>query len=170
MSSRAPVKPSVKRIRRQRQPQSRQLKYCHSVPRNRGFVKFPAAACGGKRVTEWLPGKYQSPESLAAFEKSLGFFLLHGTVPPWVGKPQQRPSSPDGPQTDLAQVLADGPTVEEICQQFTRHRMPGYCYSEQCHYRTAMRDLCFLYAARPADSIGKRELLEVRALFVRAGK
>ena len=170
MSSRAPVKPSVKRIRRQRAPKSRQLKYCHSVTRNRGFVKFPAAACGGKRVTEWLPGKYQSPESLAAFEKSLGFFLLHGTAPPWVGQPQQRPSSPAGPRTDLAEVLADGPTVEEICHQFTRHRMPGYCYSEQCHYRTAMRDLCFLYAARPADSIGKRELLEVRALFVRAGK
>ena len=162
MSSRAPVKPSGKRIRRQRQPKSRQLKYCHSVTRNRGFVKFPAAACGGKRITEWLPGKYQSPESLAAFEKSLGFFLLHGTAPPWVGKAVAT--------THPALADDDGPTVEELCRQFEKHKLPGYSYSEQCNYRSAMRDLCSLYAARPADSIGKRELLEVRAMFVRSGK
>ena len=162
MSSRAPVKPSGKRIRRQRQPKSRQLKYCHSVTRNRGFVKFPAAACGGKRITEWLPGKYQSPESLAAFEKSLGFFLLHGTAPPWVGKAVAT--------THPALADDDGQTVEELCRQFEKHKLPGYSYSEQCNYRSAMRDLCYLYAARPAAHFGKRELLEVRALFVRSGK
>ena len=143
---------------------SRQLKYHHAKSRDRAFIKYPKGSrC--KRYTEWLPGAYDSPESRAAFERSLGYYLQHGDVPPWVAGEM----STIVDQTAASAPRRRGPTVDAMCDEFQRHKETDYCHGEACHYRSAIKRLRWLYGKSPARAMGRRELREVRSLMVKAG-
>ena len=154
---------AAKTTRRKRAKRSKTLRYSHSKTRDRGFVTYPKN-CVGKRVNEWLPGKYNSPESLEAYERSAGFFMQHGSIPPWVGAGGGGHAPTPAATKDNA-----GPTVEEICDKFERLKVPAYSNGEQCLYRVAMRRLCYGFGNYLAADIGRRELIETRELFRSAG-
>ena len=151
------------KARKKRSKKSRQLTYSCYKSRNRGFIKYPAA-CHADRLTEWLPGKYDSAESREAYEKSAGYYMLHGTVPPWVGtkSAKTKPSTTD-------QVGPASLTVAQLCGQFADERLPRYAKAEQAAFRIAMRRLCYSCGNNPVATIGHADLRQARKLFVAAG-
>ena len=164
-----------------RSQKSKQLKYGHHKARNKGFISYPKGR-HHKRYQEWLPGPHNSPESLEAFEHSLGYYLSHGDVPPWVLGDEATPPGvytlPAGQQTPppakpparTTAAAGDGEmTVAELCEKFSRRRLKEFCHSERCLYKVAMRRLCHEVGRRPAASIGVEELEDVRELFKDAG-
>ena len=157
---------SAKSVRARRARESRQLKYSFSKARNRGMINYPRS-CSPKRITEWLPGDYNSEQSLEAYRRSAAYFTLHGEVPPWVsggsGKP---PADPVLPGSD---DIPRWPSIDQLCEQWSDEHLGSYSKSEQYLYRTAMTRLRILYGGYPTNEFGKSRLKEVRKLFAKAG-
>jgi len=146
-----------------RSRKSRSLKYQHHKRRNRGTIRYPQGR-HHKRYEEWLPGEYNSPESRAAFERSLGYYLTYGDVPPWVIGDDVAPE----PGPDREGPIGDRMTVSELCDKFTERREREYSKWEWASFRTAMSRLCYVVGSRPANSMTVPDLEDVRELFIRA--
>ncbi|MBN83793.1 MAG: hypothetical protein CMJ70_27025 [Planctomycetaceae bacterium] len=146
-----------------RSRKSRSLKYQHHKRRNRGTIRYPRGR-HHKRYEEWLPGEYNSPESRAAFERSLGYYLTFGDVPPWVIGDDVAPE----PGPDRDGPIGDRMTVAELCDKFTERRQREYSKWEWASFCTAMARLCYVVGSRPANSITVPDLEDVRELFIRA--
>ena len=144
-----------------RPSKSRHLGYKRHKRTNRGFIQYPRQA-DGRRPQETFPGEYNSPESKAAYEKSLGYFMMYGELPPWMsrGRSQQPVTEPEH---------APACTVTQLCEQFEKVKLPEYSYSEECLYRVAIKRLILRMGDYRVDDVGKRDLREVRELFIKAG-
>ena len=54
-----------------------------------GRIVYPQQP-DGRRPTEYLPGAYESDEMMAAYNRSMGHWLTHKTLPPWVAEKKRR--------------------------------------------------------------------------------
>ena len=149
------------RICGRRPNKSRNLAYRLHKEKNQGYVQYPRQ-CDDRRPQETFPGEYGSPESQAAYEKSLAYFLTHGTLPPWI-KQSTPPPEAFEPQRGGAV------TVAQLCQEFLTAQGPGYCASERAAYRVVIERLCSLHAATPVDQFRRPMLRHVRQQMVQLG-
>ena len=140
---------------------SRHLAYRLHKGKNQGYVQYPRQ-CDDRRPQETFPGEYGSPESQAAYEKSLAYFLTHGTLPPWI-KQSTPPPEAFEPQRGGAV------TVAQLCQEFFAAQGPGYCASERAAFRVVIERLCSLHAATPVDQFRRPMLRHVRQQMVELG-
>ena len=157
---------SAKSVRARRARAFRQLKYSTAGKRDRALIHYPRS-CGPKRITEWLPGKFNSEESLAAYHRSAAYFMVHGTVPPWVGSGSEKP--PADPAAIPSDDVPRWPSIDQLCDQWSDEHLESYSKSEQYLYRTAMARLQMLYGGHPTNEFGKSRLKEVRKVFAKAG-
>ena len=140
---------------------SRHLAYRLHKGKNQGYVQYPRQ-CDDRRPQETFPGEYGSPESQAAYEKSLAHFLAYGTLPPWI-----KQSTP--PPEEFKPQRGGMVTVAQLCQEFLTAQGPGYCASERAAYRVVIDRICSLPAAPPVAGFKRPMLRHVRHQMVVLG-
>ena len=149
------------RLAGRRPNKSRHLTYRHHSKTDRGYIQYPRQI-DGRRPQETFPGKHGSPESQAAYEKSLAHFLAYGTLPPWI-----KQSTP--PPEEFKPQRGGMVTVAQLCQEFLAAQGPGYCASERAAYRVVIDRLCSLHAATPVEEFRRPMLRRVRHQMVELG-
>ena len=149
------------RLAGRRPSKSRHLTYRHHTGKNQGYIQYPRQ-CDGRRPQETFPGEYGSPESQAAYEKSLAYFLTHGTLPPWI---KQSTPPPEQFEPQLAGVV----TVAQLCREFMAAQGPGYRSSERAAFRVVIERLCSLHAAMPVEQFKRPKLRDVRQQMISRG-
>ena len=149
------------RLAGRRPNKSRHLTYRHHSKTDRGYIQYPRQI-DGRRPQETFPGKHGSPESRAAYEKSLAHFLAFGTLPPWI-----KQSTP--PPEEFKPQRGGMVTVAQLCQEFLTAQGPGYSCNERAAYRVVIDRLCSLYGSTPVDEFTRRELRHVRQQMIARG-
>lgn len=149
------------RLAGRRPNKSRHLTYRHHSKTDKGYIQYPRQI-DGRRPQETFPGKHGSPESRAAYEKSLAHFLAFGTLPPWI-----KQSTP--PPEEFKPQRGGMVTVAQLCQEFLTAQGPGYCASERAAYRVVIDRLCSLHAATPVEGFRRPMLRHVRQQMVALG-
>lgn len=119
------------------------------LPHHNGQARMCWRDAAGNRRFKTLPGKFNSPESLAAFAR-LSLELATSPAP-------------------KLSVTAGGPTVAEVMVAYLDHaeKYYGEVSSEMTLIRSAMRPVQELYALHPAAGFGPLELAAVREWMVR---
>jgi integrase len=128
-------------------PRSDRPAYCLHRRSGRGFVTID-----GRQRT--LPGRYDSPESRAAYDRIVGTWLANGRALP------------------AAPQAASGPTVATIALAFWRHAKAFYVDADGNNtgevesFRYALRPLRRLYGSTPAADFGPKALKALRAAML----
>ena len=121
-----------------------------------GRIVYPQQP-DGRRPTEYLPGAYESAEMMAAYNRSMGHWLTHHTLPPWVAEKKRRRRPPT-----VRKVLAIGRTVRQVCDQYHDYRaqLGNLSAQELAAHRYAYAPFCALFGDEPARELGVGQLIE----------
>lgn len=122
-----------------------------------GRIVYPQQP-DGRRPTEYLPGAYESDEMMAAYNRSMGHWLTHKTLPPWVAEKKRRRRRPP----TVRKVLGIGMTVREVCYQYRDYRakLGNLTPKELDAHGYAYAPFCKLFGDEPARELGVAQLIE----------